>query len=167
MKKRLLLILPVFWLYSVHIYAQVSFITNSIGDTVAFEAPNGCIKSAESHMQVSENGIFDVPGSVEANRILDTLDATVLINFVAPYTILDPAGETLATYNHVTKQLIASNGYRIFSINTENEILNAANEMIGRIEQDGGVFGADGLKVGRGMGIDIFKLAYLFFYNNK
>jgi hypothetical protein len=136
--------------------SQVKYIKNAAGDTIAFENASGKIKSAYSYL-VNE-------GTITQHQVLDTVNSYTIINGVV---IADPTGAIIASYNTSTHELKDVDNKLVFKINGSNHVLNTADMDIGRVESDGSVFSNDNNKLGEGFGVNAFKLAYLFFYNNK
>lgn len=108
-----------------------------------------------------------IVGYEDAEGILYNNGSVAIVNMLDSHTIAMPTGDTLLVYNSELKECRYSTGDILFSIDSEDHILNMAGSAIGRVDDEGNVYGADGLLWANGSGIPRFKLAYYFFFANR
>lgn len=178
MKLILLIALTVFTSYC----KSQTVICDRNGQVVAYEASGGKIKSANAEslkdidtVTTDSAGIsiqsIVVSGTITVGpgifELIDTSYSHTYISVSNDTAIANATGSLIGRFNAHTSELLDSDDHIIFTLDNNGEIRNAANALIGTIDEDGKVYEPNGFLIGQGLDVPKYKLAYFFFYSNR
>lgn len=169
MKKTFLFHLLMLFVLPVSINAQVNIVSAPNGTALAYECSGGhlhqvCVQPYTQYVYDTLGVVTDtITGDIEVLNASSNL----LVMMMDSVTIMDPAGVIVAIYNPVLKELKDMNDQLVFNINEEHEVFNDGGVLLGWRDEEGRFYGGDGHLLAEALDIEMFKLAYFFFFANK